>query len=85
MKNADMPAMPAGFEIADLGLLGVSNVADAIKSNSGLTKREKFAMHAMQGLLAANSGWKNSSPMTNSEIVQEAVDLADDLLEALER
>lgn len=83
MKNSDMPAMPTGFEIADLGFVGVSNVADAIKFNSGLTKREIFAMHAMQGFLAANSGWKHSAPMTNSEIAQEAVDLADDLLEEL--
>lgn len=85
MKNADMPAMPT----TDIDLLTERN--DGLDESGryafsrGLTKREMFAMHAMQGFLAANSGWKNSSPMTNSEIAQEAVDLADDLLEALER
>lgn len=79
MKNADMPAMPINNdELASALELGANG-------SKGLTKREMFAMHAMQGFLAANSGWKNSAPMTNSEIAQEAVDLADDLLEALSK
>ena len=38
MKNADMPAMPQS--------------ATGLQIPTGLTKREMFAMHAMQGILA---------------------------------
>lgn len=75
MKNADMPAMPV--ELSGFGPYPSEVYA-------GLTKREMFAMHAMQGLLAANSGWRNSNPMTHDIIVNEAAYIADALLEELE-
>lgn len=40
MKNANMPAMP---------------VLEENNTSAGLTKREMFAMHAMQGVLSGNS------------------------------
>lgn len=85
MKNADMPAVPTKLTVQTHSPRGSGYPSNREVECAGLTKREMFAMHAMQGLLAANSGWKNSAPMTNSEIAQEAVDLADDLLEALEK
>lgn len=84
MKNADMPAMSL-YTGTESGTCNGQTYTKHFIDGEGLTKREMFAMHAMQGLLAANSGWENSSPMTNSEIAQEAVDLADDLLEVLEK
>ena len=78
MKNADMPAMPQEYTLWCEGIGNCPTIA------TGLTKREMFAMHAMQGLLAANSGWRNSNPMTNGVIANEAVYLADALLSELE-
>lgn len=87
MKNAEIPAMPTSFEIADLGFVGVSNVADAIKFNSGLTKREMFAMHMSGHILAslnygaANGEWSYPS---FEELANQAVQYADALLKELE-
>lgn len=85
MRNSDMPAMPLSGDAYNDFAGYVPGKTSFNPECQGLTKREMFAMYAVQGLLAANSGWKNSAPMTNSEIAQEAVDLADDLLEALEK
>ena len=81
MKNADMPAMPTQTYDHSAAMQGL---AVTVTDQSGLTKREMFAMHAMQGLLAANSGWRNSNPMTHDIIVNEAAYIADALLEELE-
>lgn len=80
MKNADMPAMPIEGEF----WVDSTKPELGVESYQGLTKREIFAMHAMEGLLAANSGWRNSNPMTNGVIANEAVYLADALLSELE-
>lgn len=77
MKNAEMPAMPT--PVMDNG-----STPHGTEPTYGLTKREMFAMHAMQGLLAANSGWRNSNPMTHDVIANEAVVLADALLAELD-
>lgn len=69
MKNADMPAMP--FE-------GGQN--NGLQPWCGLTKREMFAMNALQGLLS-NSNIKELSECELSEI---AVNFADALLAELE-
>ena len=75
MKNADMPAMPIEGEFwvdSTKPELGVENY-------NGLTKREMFAMHAMQAL-ATNSGYGTWEDMAN-----DAVNIADALLAELER
>lgn len=84
MKNADMPAMPV-CSGSETGVYNEVSYTKNFLDSAGLTKREMFAMHAMQGLLAANSGWRNSNPMTSDIIVNEASYIADALLEELER
>lgn len=72
MKNADMPAMPGEFQTkAERGYPSIRVAC------SGLTKREIFAMAAMQGLLADPSSQIESSAHT-------AVIAADLLLRALD-
>ena len=76
MKNADMPAMPCEWK--DFDSQGVQVVRE---SYEGLTKREMFAMHAMQGLLA-HHGEHDYSP---EGIAQYSIANADILLAELEK
>ena len=79
MKNADMPAMPC--ELKDFDSLGVQVVRE---SYEGLTKREMFAIHAMQGLLTAHEPdgtWAHDSCIA----AITAVEYADALLAELEK
>ena len=71
MKNADIPAMPC----QPLGQDGMPSCEMAY----GLTKREMFAMAAMQGLLSNSAG-----KYTYNEMTERAVNCADALLEKLE-
>jgi hypothetical protein len=64
MNNADMPAVP---------------VQDARRYYPGLTKREAFAMAAMQGLLAN----PETTPASAQEIAEWSVYQADALLAEL--
>ena len=50
MKNADMPAMPQSA--TSNGYACNYGSATGLQIPTGLTKREMFAMHAMQGILA---------------------------------
>lgn len=75
MKNADMPAMPCEWK--DFDSQGVQVVRE---SYEGLTKREMFAMHAMQGLLASVF-----EPETLECFAIAAVKHADALLAELEK
>lgn len=86
MKNADLPAMP-------------NNNPDtyptpcAVNYGSGLTKREMFAMHAMQGLLSNSGGVVQANNMSgtgfcNSDetsLAQWSIACADALLAELEK
>lgn len=75
MKNADKPAMPIEFN-------GFGQYQP--EAHAGLTKREMFAMHAMQGLCSsANSDgeWSHDAKLAASV----AVEYADALLAELER
>ena len=75
MRNADTPAMPT-YELNGQGVLE--------DTSYGLTKREMFAMHAMNGLIS--SDYKNGSEKMNSEdVALMSVDYADALLAELER
>lgn len=71
MKNADMPAMP--IELNGFGQL-------APEAYTGLTKREMFAMHAMQGLsTSGGEGWL----IAHAHVI--AVKIADALIAELEK
>ena len=74
MKNADMPAMPQDEA------LWVQQHGLCCTLGTGLTKREMFAMHAMQGLLANSTEWTG----VHYELSREAVDIADAILAQLE-
>lgn len=87
MKNANSPAAPTFMHDVKMGL-ALHKTAD-----TGLTKREMFAMHAMQGILSnsggviqANSrsgtGWCNCDA---TGLAQWSVECADALLAELEK
>jgi hypothetical protein len=67
MKNGDKPAHPTGHS----------------QSGTGLTKREMFAMAAMQGLLSACNGTGHGS-QDMSHIAEMSVQFSDELLKQLE-
>lgn len=91
MKNADIPAMPQTITDSSdgSGLVG-SHMEDEW---SGLTKREMFAMNAMQGLLSNSGGVIQGNPMSgtgwcNSDaqsLAQLSLECAEALLAELER
>lgn len=70
MKNADMPAHP--IELSGFGLY-------APEAHYGLTKRQMFAMAAMQGLCAHSGDYH-----TFADMASDAVNYADALLKMLE-
>ena len=71
MKNSDMPAMPC----QPLGQDGMPSH----EMTYGLTKREMFAMTAMQGLCTHSADYH-----TFEDLISDAVNYADALLEKLE-
>ncbi len=81
MNNADMPAMPI---LNDTD--GFIQFLDGVKGgrNYGLTKREHFAAMAMQGLLA-NHCFASDPQHRIKDVVYEAVSVADELLEELDK
>lgn len=78
MKNADMPASPVinseGFPTR------ISFIQDEPLAATGLTKREAFAMAAMQGLLASGCGLQNQY-----DLAHQSLAAADALLAELEK
>ncbi len=72
MKNADMPAMPVLYAPNQHG--GMERCG-----TNGLTKREAFAMAAMQGLCVSSGRYSTPQDMAHA-----AVKAADALLAALE-
>lgn len=76
IKNGDLPAMPVVIKepIARVGI--TSHYGDV--QYAGLTKREMFAMAAMQGIL-------NNGVYTFADCAVDAVQYADALLAELER
>lgn len=83
MKNSDMPAMPMGQ--ADNGGYWLKSdlddgYAEQCKPAFGLTKREMFAMAAMQGILS-----NSSDRYTYAQLAGHAVAHADAILSALEK
>ena len=83
MKNADMPAMPMGksargsyWTAGDLW----DGYDEQCKPAFGLTKREMFAMAAMQGLCAHSGDYHEFS-----HLASDAVNYADSVLAELEK
>lgn len=77
IKNGDLPAMPA---IMLIEVESSSGLKYELKTEcTGMTKREQFAMSAMQGLLA------HESDREPKFIATDAVIMADALLAELER
>jgi hypothetical protein len=87
MKNGDMPAAPAGEMVAmRLAQQGPSDdatyIANLHLASKGLTKRELFAAMAMQALVSSNDEGAGDRLV---EVPEYAVQIADELLAALER
>jgi hypothetical protein len=79
IKNGDLPAMPA---ITLSEVESNSGLKYELKTECvGLTKREQFAMAAMQGIMANASGGYSSFEYLS----QDAVAVADALLAELEK
>jgi len=79
MKNANKPAMPANLD---------GHEWQGPTDFDGLTKREMFAMHAMQAMLTSKfvvdfNG--DSLPGENDVLCERAVHYADELLKELEK
>ena len=72
MKNADIPASPC----QPLGQDGMPSH----EMTYGLTKRELMAMHMMAASLSRNSYYRSWA-----DIAQDAIDMADALLEKMEQ
>lgn len=76
-NNGGLPAMPTIY--ADMATNGQREI---YCDQTGLTKREQFAMAAMQGLLV-NMGRSGINDV--KQVAAHAVDAADALLAELER
>lgn len=80
-KNGDLPAMPTNIDAQTLGCVGrMANMEDYYRQQAGLTKREQFAMAAMQGLACEKARFNYPSGLANHAVI-----LADALLAELER
>ena len=84
MKNADLPAMPQALTMNNEEGYTTSDFYGHSRFN-GLTKREMFAMHAMQGLLANSYGNSWSAEQIVSMLSKQSVEFADALLGELEK
>ena len=82
MKNADKPAYPSGEAYRSQSIPG-GDWVECKKGalHNGLTKREMFAMAAMQGIL---SSLDDDCAVSPSELARCAVRNADALLAELE-
>lgn len=77
-NNGDLPAMPTNIDAQTLACVGrMDNMDDYYRQQAGLTKREQFAMAAMQGLLSKYGVY--------SDAATDSVRCADALLAELER
>ena len=83
MKNADLPAMPNPVEIVYDVMH--NDPAGYGKASFGLTKREMFAMHAMQAMLSSKyvAEFNAASSDINNDLCAKAVSYADALLKEL--
>ena len=84
MKNADLPVMPEPIAMTENECLSTSEYYGHNKF-SGLTKREMFAMHAMQAMLSSKyvAEFNAANSDINNDLCAKAVSYADALLEEL--
>ena len=83
MKNSDMPAMPlSGDAYGDIN--GTAMTKGSIEPGMGLTKREAFAMAAMQGLLSNHAIIDNHDKEGFEWIAKHARGQADAMLKELD-
>jgi hypothetical protein len=76
MNNSDMPASPLYFKSAD----------EQLKIEAfGLTKREAFAMAAMQGWLSRCSNVPHTHELKPEIMAEVSVSMADALLKELDK
>lgn len=83
IKNGDLPAMPISCSETLCQMTGTLK-----PEFSGLTKREQFAMAAMQGLLSGvhgDSSLYDAAPEWVRNISEASVEFADALLAELEK
>lgn len=87
VKNADMPAMPQSFAMTEQEWgTTVSHMGnDELPMNIGLTKREMFAMHAMQAILANGASEEIGYTDWGVNLAKHAITAADALLEELSK
>ena len=81
LSNSDLPAMPCG-------VLQDGHNAGHYPLNTGLTKREQFAMAAMQGILSGamgDSALHETPEEWVKDVVESSAEFADALLAELER
>ena len=87
MRNADMPAMPT--KDIDLSIERNDGLDESGRYaiSRGLTKREMFAMNAMQGFLsdADYADLYETAPEWRENITKASVEFADRLLKELEK
>lgn len=83
MKNANEPAMPAGEKWRET-IGGNTRVMSKSSLHAGLTKREMFAMHAMQAWIT-HHGSANNYGFSATDAAASAVQCADALLAELEK
>lgn len=76
IKNGDLPAMPLKGYCSDAS----GALCGEVVVSQGLTKREMFAMAAMQGLASESGRYQSAEDMAH-----DAVKLSDALLAELER
>lgn len=77
IKNGDLPAMPISCGETLCQMTGTVKPEFA-----GLTKREQFAMAAMQGLISSGMDW---TLFDHRDVSEQAVIMADALLAELEK
>lgn len=80
INNADRPAKP--FQEVT-GMVG--GIPTGYKNHTGLTKREQFAMAAMQGILANQAMIDNGDRQSIEWVGAKSVMAADALLAELEK
>lgn len=84
MKNADLPAMPQSLAINENEGYTINELYGH-NGFDGLTKREMFAMHAMQGILSSIAQDEIGYDKWDQTLAEHSVKAADALLKELEK
>lgn len=87
IKNADMPAMPCDKSIDTKESWEYLTAGGRFVPADGLTKREMFAMHAMNTVLSSYNPYESGTFDSSNweETAKNCVGLADALLKELEK